>query len=126
MEVYVDTARQALRDNGGTFDLYGYVVHNERGYMVGGVATAPIVPVTGVATLAAVLGDFVADFRRTRADRGQGTEGLYLGTWVHDGKVYVDISEWVGCVRQATALAQERGELAIWDCYHGNEINTGD
>jgi hypothetical protein len=38
-----------------------------------------------------------------------------LGTWVNDGKVYVDIVQSMPNQEIAQQFARERGELAIWD-----------
>lgn len=44
------------------------------------------------------------------------TEGLGLmGTWVDQGVVYAEASEWYTSRTTAIAVAKDRGELAIWD-----------
>lgn len=47
-----------------------------------------------------------------------------IGTWTHEGLVYVDAVELVEDRQQALALAAQRGELAIWDNAAGEEISV--
>lgn len=129
---YGEAAYRTMRDSGGTFLLNGHPVYlgDRQGYMVGGIVPTRIEAVGQYpyhVALGDVLRDFVRDNARETVRRsGEGaTNNLYLGTWVHDGKVYIDLSEWVEGKAEAVALAQSRGELAIWDCYAGNEVSTG-
>ena len=48
----------------------------------------------------------------------------YLGTWVNDGDLHLDVSEYVQDKVKAYALALLRDELAIWDNRHGNEATA--
>ena len=52
-----------------------------------------------------------------------GADGV--GTWAHDGTVYVDLVEIFTDRDAALSVARDRGELAIWDAYAGAEISTG-
>lgn len=117
--MYENAARLTLRDNGGTFTLDGKAVIHERGYLVGGIVPSTVIPVVGTATLA----DALAGFVRLHSDKLAYREYCYLGTWIHEGRIHIDVSEWFGDRNHALYLARERGELAIWDCQHGNEIS---
>jgi len=49
----------------------------------------------------------------------------YLGAWMSDGHVYLDVSENVVTSRaDAIELGAARGQLAIWDVVNSAEINT--
>ena len=48
-----------------------------------------------------------------------------LGTWVNDGKVYLDISEVKADRLEAIRLGYERRQLAIFDLGTFEEINLG-
>jgi hypothetical protein len=54
--------------------------------------------------------------------RATGAAGV--GTWAHDGKIYVDLVDVFTDREAALAAARERGELAIWDAYASEEITV--
>lgn len=43
-------------------------------------------------------------------------ENIYLGTWVNEGMVYIDISENIINIEEAIAVGIVRKQLAIFDC----------
>lgn len=47
-----------------------------------------------------------------------------VGVWVDDGVVYVDLSDAIMGRGLALALAERRGELAIWDNLRGEEVRV--
>ena len=49
----------------------------------------------------------------------------YLGTWVKEGKVFLDVSENIQSKSKATRLGRERDQKAIWDVVNQVEIDTG-
>lgn len=51
--------------------------------------------------------------------------GMYLGGWVHDGKLWLEPSQNVADHDEAVELAKARNQIAIWDVDHGQEIETG-
>ncbi len=49
----------------------------------------------------------------------------YLGAWMADGHVFLDVSENVTSSREdAVALGARRGQLAIWDVMNAVEIDA--
>lgn len=49
----------------------------------------------------------------------------YLGAWMSDGHVFLDVSECVVTSRaDAIELGAARGQLAVWDVVNSAEINT--
>jgi hypothetical protein len=118
---YLEAAYRTMRDNGGTFASNGYPVVKDTGFMVGGLVPTTIVELpmrnrNGRGWLADTLDEFV---KSHHAHLGRNR---YLGTWVNDGKVYVDVSQWVETLDNAIALGKSRGELAIWDCAKNEEV----
>lgn len=43
-------------------------------------------------------------------------KNIYLGTWVDNNKVYIDISENIANIEKARAAGIARKQLAIFDC----------
>jgi hypothetical protein len=56
-------------------------------------------------------------------DLGNGKN--YLGTWLNEGKVYLDVSENIQSKSKATKIGRERNQLTIWDVANLSEIDTG-
>lgn len=48
----------------------------------------------------------------------------YVGAWVENGFVYLDISECTNSLEQATKLARQRNQLAIYDVSCGVVIQV--
>ena len=66
----------------------------------------------------------LADYMKThREDLGSGKN--YLGTWLNEGKVYLDVSENIQDVAEATRVGRERNQKAIWDVVNLAEVDTG-
>jgi hypothetical protein len=56
-------------------------------------------------------------------DLGNGKN--YLGTWLNDSKVYLDVSENIQELFEAIRRGRERNQKAIWDVANLSEIDTG-
>lgn len=54
-----------------------------------------------------------------------GQDGMYLGGWVHDGKLWLEPSRNIADRQQAEQLAAQDNQIAIWDVAGGQEIQTG-
>lgn len=52
-------------------------------------------------------------------------QGFYLGTWVNDGKVYIDISEREKLITQAIKKGIERKQLGIFNLNNFETIMLG-
>lgn len=111
MAFWKAAANITLRDSGGTFTNTGLPIRLSDGYMVGGVVPTRKLTLAreSTATIEAELEHFA------RENLAADSEGLYLGTWVDLGALYIDVSEWVTDYAEAMELAATRGELAIWD-----------
>jgi len=73
-------------------------------------------PVKGPKILSAYM-------KRHKNDLGNGKN--YLGTWLNEGKVYLDVSENIQSKSKATRIGRERNQKAIWDVANLSEIDTG-
>lgn len=90
------------------------------GYMVGGVVKPRVLsfedfekyPSMTVNSMSAFIAEHAA-----RLSNPWGRAVHLFGTWVDESTmdVHLDVVEHVTCRARALALAEERGELAIWD-----------
>jgi hypothetical protein len=48
----------------------------------------------------------------------------YLGAWMSDGHVFLDVSECIMSKQEAVETGAARGQLAIWDVLNSVEIDT--
>lgn len=112
-------AAENVKETGGvTTDRYGNVQALTEGYVVGGVVPTYIVNYYGT-DIGYALAYFAAKHWEELAKPNR-----YLGAWVEDATLYVDVSEVVPTLRQAIGLALYRKELAIWDNAAGAAIDT--
>lgn len=51
-------------------------------------------------------------------------EGMYLGTWISDDKIYIDISTCVQTKTKANQLAIDNDQLAYWSLDESKEYST--
>jgi hypothetical protein len=66
----------------------------------------------------------LSDYMKThKNDLGNGRN--YLGTWLNDSKVYLDVSENIQELFEAIRRGRERNQKAIWDVANLSEIDTG-
>lgn len=87
------------------------------GYMVavsGHEVTIPVAEFAG-----AHIVRYVAD----KWDVLTGKGDVYLGAWLADGLVYLDVSECVSSRARALFLGSERKQLAVWDVANGAEVS---
>jgi hypothetical protein len=49
--------------------------------------------------------------------------GHYLGSWVHDGRLYLDITRVIPELAQAIKLGREGNQLAIYDIRNERELS---
>jgi hypothetical protein len=52
-----------------------------------------------------------------------GEVGVYLGAWVNDGTVYLDVSLNVADREKALALGAEYNQLSVWDVLNASSID---
>lgn len=108
---------RTLENDGGTFTPDGVPLDFNNGYMVGSTVPTIIVPVTETLQIADAI------WQMTNRIHDLPDEH-YLGTWVHDGLMYIDASRHIETLDTAMMVAELAGELAIWDCANMLEIAT--
>jgi hypothetical protein len=92
------------QDRTGT-DAYAVSIYPDRERIVDGTATAD-----DIADFAAANHDVLADGRAV------------IGTWVHEGRTYLDVSALVSDRLEALRLGEQHGQLAIFDLATLEEI----
>lgn len=108
-----------LEHGGGTFNpTTGQALTLDHGYMVATLADCVKIHESDTQAV-----DILAAFLQRQPVYGDGRKDL-IGTWVHEGTVYVDTTELIEDRHEAITLGTLRKELAIWDNAAGDEIAT--
>lgn len=106
----VTLSRETHANGGVTLDLSTPtmdVATHSHGYYVAGLQKAHMFDLKGSDT---------RNYQRALGAAYAATQGLGLmGTWVEQGVVYAEASEWIEDYESAILEAKLRGELAIWD-----------
>lgn len=106
----VTLARETRANGGVTLDLSSPTMDIARhtyGYYVAGLQKAHTFDLKDADT---------RNYQYALGAAYAATQGLGLmGTWVDQGVVYAEASEWYADYETAMLVAKERGELAIWD-----------
>jgi hypothetical protein len=104
---------------GGTFNCLGELQEFEDGYVVA-TKLAPTWIIANDDQARTKIAQYIEKLP-TRTRDGYLTRG-HIGTWVHEGNIYLDTVERVASLAEAQALGIARGEIAIWDCANKAEI----
>ena len=91
------------------------------GYMVGVPRFGAVIP-TSVVTSEEVLR--LIEAYVTKLWGIACRDGLYFGIWKDEGKIYLDMSERCNSRTFAVGVAQQRGEIAIYDVAGEREIRV--
>jgi hypothetical protein len=126
---------ETLKNGGATLDLstLALAAHTE-GYYVGG---APNWAGAQIESVLCPIGSFTAAYMRTQlgyiyAEQLElspvtstlvGTPEALIGTWEHDGIIYIDVVNHFESITAAITAARYRNQLAIWDIERGAEIH---
>jgi len=51
-----------------------------------------------------------------------GNDNIFFGSWIYEGKLYLDLSEKIDRLSDATELAEQRSQIAIFDNANKCEI----
>lgn len=102
-------------ENGGcSYNLHTGVSNPDSGYMVSVRKTQYVVDVLDAETLRKFIETNIEDI---------ASDNLFVGSWVSDGKVYLDVSELILSKEQAIKSGMLRDQLAIYDNANGKDIN---
>ena len=118
--------RDTLLNGGTTVDLASFKVPAKTdGYFVGGAPNykgdkleAVIIPESEftLSSLRRAFGFLYAEhLTAEQITDSTPIQNGYVGTWLHDGLVHVDASNWTADYSEAVAWAVERGEHSIYD-----------
>lgn len=115
--VYLDSFKQG----GGAYLPNGQRRNFQRGYVVGGIVPSRVLA-KSVARWPSEYVDAIQEFCKLhRALLAQ--PGHYLGTWVDDGDLHLDVSQIVLNRVDAIGLGLSRQELAIWSVEKNEAIS---
>lgn len=94
----------------------GYVVaqHPELGAVIEGAKDMPR------AELKAKLKEYIKINKETLSK-----DGMYLGLWFNDGKLYMDVPSVIMDEEKAKKTGRDADQIAIWDIVNQREIPTG-
>jgi hypothetical protein len=110
------------------------IINPKSGYVVGGGALARTIPmlqetmdVDAHALLDGIIKYNYAEFEElwlkyTNYVEENWCEGMGVGTWIHEGKIYFDVVELFDDIKGASFHGRHRGEIALWDCKNQKEI----
>lgn len=116
--------KATIENGGASFNLVTGELNPTTGYMVAIQGHEKIVPnVTSEKQLQYIISDFIREHAIILAS-GISNEGNYIGTWLHEGNLYLDVSCNVSNKADAIKVAKEGSQLAIWDCANNCEIKT--
>ena len=103
-----------IKNGGVTLDMNGKTVQHTSGYYVS-IAAIRTLPVNKLTALR-----IRNDLFLLKALYGN-IKNRYLGLWINDGVVYVDVSVNVKRKWYAMGLGKVHGQKAIWDCKNQRE-----
>lgn len=103
-----------LRDGGGTFNFNGEPASIESGYIVGGFSKCYKISCKGVNTSLCEY-RFIDHVNDLIEELPVNLEGLFIGTWVDNGIVYLELSRHFGTLAVAIQAGKIREQDAIYD-----------
>jgi hypothetical protein len=113
LELAQDLLKQVMNDGGFTYWTTG--VPTDTGYMVAKQGTELILDLGD--DLAVVITE-IANFITRNYMSGHS-----IGGWYEDGKLYLDVSNWVADKQQAILIGIANKQLAIYEIHTANCIN---
>lgn len=115
----------SLNETGGaSFKPDTNILNPQSGYMVALKGHEEIWSIpTSLEGFKQMIKDYIADHYTTMQLKGQANN-IYVGLWVNNGVLYVDLSERFAFKQPAINAGIARNQIAIWDCENKTEINT--
>jgi hypothetical protein len=118
---FTDVFRSIQETGGASFNVNTGDLNPTTGYMVSignNFERKFSIPIT--------FDDFRVIFRAYMADHWDdlltGSWDLYIGFWIHEGKLYVDLVENIKDELEAYQLGASRNQIAIHDCKAKQDI----
>lgn len=122
MSIFTET----LESGGGTFDIVTLdAAALPSGYVVALEGRGEIIPADLSQPSRDAFYAYFWDAQQQAAAAPSEWDTRYVGTWVHEGKIYLDIVEHYTDRAYAIGCGQVNNQIAIWDVANGCEIPTG-
>lgn len=116
------------RENGGgTFTRTGYAVAPRNVWAVGGKEPGRVLSEeqTTVTLYGPALRSTIAPVTEFIQQTPYTDGGTFIGTWVDEGRLYLDVVDLIEDTASAIAIAAERGEKAIYNLGTGETYTLG-
>jgi hypothetical protein len=112
------------KNNGASYNLHTRTLNPDSGYMVSLSGFESIVDVPqDLNKFQDTVVAYCID-RKLWDKIASDPINIYLGFWVNDGKLYIDLSENINDFGTAYHLAVERGQIAFYDCTKKQEVKV--
>ena len=98
-----------LENGGGTFKNGKTFIKN-KGFMVAKKGFEKVFDVKDIKGLKTALNEYLR------------FENCFVGTWLNDGKIYLDLSMYVKTLKKAIKLGKENDQLAIYSFEENDSI----
>lgn len=110
------------QNNGASYNLYTRRLNPDTGYMVAIPGFECIIDIPEDLNK---FQDAVTSYciNREMWDKiTSNPDNIFLGFWLHDDKLYIDLTENIPDKDYAIVAAIERNQIAIYDCYERHDI----
>lgn len=119
-----DFLKATMINKGASYNVVTGELNPKSGYMVAIAGHERVIDnVTSEKQLQYLIADYLGD-KAIILTSGITGDDKFVGTWVNDGKLYLDVSVNIADKDTAIALAKSSNQLAIWDCKNQTEIKT--
>jgi len=115
--------KSTIQNNGASYNLITGELNPNKGYMVAlqGKEQRFVFDTYNTKSLQYNVANYIKDNALILIG-GVVCSDYFLGSWVHNGEIYLDISVNVGDLKEALFLGKKYKQLAIWDCENKCEI----
>jgi hypothetical protein len=110
------------QNNGASYNLHTRTLNPDAGYMVAIPGFEKIVDIPKDLN---EFQDVVTSYciNREMWDKIiSNPDNTYLGFWINEGKLYIDLTENIPAKDSAITIGHERNQIAIYDCYQRHDI----
>lgn len=117
---------ESIRENGGaSYNFSNGEFNPTNGYFVSIVGMEKVIDIKNVIDCwevfivkgRKILKEYIAE-NLEMLDK----ENVFLGAWIHEGKLYLDCSQKIDSLSDAVTKGMQRDQLAIFDAAKGKEI----
>ena len=112
---YLDFFEATILNNGATYNPLTNELNTNKGYLVSLPHFEQRIEKHNFST------QHVKDY--INSNFGAFSENLYVGSWIDNGVVYLDVTESISNLRTAINIAYLRGQKAIYDANLGKIIH---